>query len=360
MYSSHAAVHGFSFGPVPAHFLSLFQEAVVNSQIRRHCVPHCEMTREQICDIAGRYRSMRDDLDPIHGSAHHAIRCGAGNRGQGEARGVDGEHHVVAVGIVSLDEGAAEIGVGGVGQVDAGSGNSCPANLIGAGARGRAIVTIGVDIDVIAGGVRGQATDGDDGVLTDRVEIAIHHAEVSWRVRDVQTENGTGTPRHGSASGRTVVIDQGHSAAGSTAGGIPVGLGNNPSNFRGCHGSDGGADKVNADGAWRNDHQVSGCGMGEAAAGTRDGDRGSCGGRSAVGGDGERGRSATADGSWRETGRGASWQATRTESHSSGKSVQGPDSHRVGGGTPDGHGLRRRRRGNREIRGGRNHQASGG
>src|ERR1700682_4627972 len=100
--------------------------------------------------------------------------------------------------------------------------------------------------------------------------------------------------------------------------------------------------------------------MGEAAAGTSNGERRGSGGRSASGGDGERGRSATADGSWRETGRGASGQTTRTESYRSCKCVQGPHSHRVGGGISHGHGLRRRRRGNREIRGARDHERSGG
>src|ERR1700676_4068230 len=90
--------------------------------------------------------------------------------------------------------------------------------------------------------------------------------------------------------------------------------------------------------------------MGEAAAGTGDGERRGSGGRSASGGDRQRGRSATADGSWRETGRGAGGQTTRTESHSSGKSVQGPHRYRIGGGTPHGYGLRRWSSSNREIR----------
>src|ERR1700676_1206901 len=100
--------------------------------------------------------------------------------------------------------------------------------------------------------------------------------------------------------------------------------------------------------------------MGEAAAGTSNGERRGSGGRSASGGDGERGRSATADGSWRETGRSASGQATRTESYRSFKCVQGPHGHGVGGRIPHGHRLRRWSSSNREIRGARDHERSGG
>jgi hypothetical protein len=81
--------------------------------------------------------------------------------------------------------------------------------LIGAGAGGSAVGAIGVDIDVKTRGVRGQATDGDDGVLIDGVEIALHHAEIAWRIGDRCTGNGTGAPSDGGASGVTVFIDQG-------------------------------------------------------------------------------------------------------------------------------------------------------
>ena len=85
---------------------------------------------------------MRNDLDSVHRSPRRVVGGRAGNRGQREACGRDGENDIVARGIISLREGAAKIDVSGIGEIDDCRGDSCSADLIGAGAReiGRAHV----------------------------------------------------------------------------------------------------------------------------------------------------------------------------------------------------------------------------
>ena len=98
-------------------------------------------------------------MDPADGGAEIGVGGSARGSQNSESRsaGGNGEDYIVASRIARLDERPVEIRIGRIGQVDGRGGDPGTTDLIACSARAGAVVTIGIDIDLIAGGARGQA-----------------------------------------------------------------------------------------------------------------------------------------------------------------------------------------------------------
>src|SRR6202035_3404762 len=117
-------------------------------------------------------------------------------------------------------------------------GNPSPIDLIACSARASAVVTIGIDIDLIAGGARGQARNTyRSSSRISSIEIALHHACVAGLVRDGGGPGIIGAPGNGGGCRDAGFIDQskGSGTLGAT-GIVPVGFGNHTGDLCGGHG----------------------------------------------------------------------------------------------------------------------------